>query len=180
MPLVFITGNRGKFAEISAIIPNLEMLNLDLDEIQGLDPQIIIEHKLAQAAANHASAMIVEDTSLIFNCLNGLPGTNIKWFEKCLSNSELASLVARYDDHSAIARSTIGYRDKTGKLSFFVGEATGTIVSPRGAINAFGWNNIFQPDGHSQTFAEMTIAEKNAVSMRGLAAHKLAVHLQKS
>ncbi|HEY6736320.1 MAG TPA: non-canonical purine NTP pyrophosphatase [Candidatus Saccharimonadia bacterium] len=177
MTITFVTGNQGKYNEIAVIIPGLEMLKLDLDEIQGLDPRPIIEHKLQQASQSYPGALIVEDTSLMFNCLNGLPGTNIKWFEQCLSNSQLADLVSRYDDHSAIARSTIGYRDEQGKVKFFTGEITGNIVPPRGTLNPFGWNNIFQPDGHQQTFAEMTISEKNHISMRGQAAHALQAYL---
>jgi inosine/xanthosine triphosphate pyrophosphatase family protein len=62
--LYFITGNAGKFTEIAAIVPGLHQLKLDLDEIQSLDPKVVIEHKLKQAAAQHDGEFIVEDTSL--------------------------------------------------------------------------------------------------------------------
>ena len=35
--LYFITGNNNKFAEIKAIIPDIEQLELDLEEIQEID-----------------------------------------------------------------------------------------------------------------------------------------------
>jgi inosine triphosphate pyrophosphatase len=175
--LYFITGNAGKFREISAVVPTLEQLKLDLDEIQSLDPKVVIEHKLNQAAAQHNGEFIVEDTSLIFSCLNnGLPGTLIKWFVKTLGNEGMADLVSRYSDQSVIARCTIGYRDETGETHYFTGEVKGKIVAPRGTVSVFGWNSIFEYNG--QTFAEMTIEEKNRVSMRGLAAQKLAAFLE--
>lgn len=172
--LYFITGNTGKFREVAALVPGLQQLDLDLDEIQSLDPQVVIEHKLIQAAAQHDGEFIVEDTALSFGCLKGLPGTQIKWFYDTLGSAGLADLVNRYSDHSAVARSTIGLRDRAGQIHYFTGEAKGAIIAPRGTLNAFGWNNIFVPAGHTRTFAEMTITEKNLLSMRGLAAQKLA------
>jgi non-canonical purine NTP pyrophosphatase (RdgB/HAM1 family) len=174
MTVYFVSGNAHKFREIQAIIPEIEQLKLDLDEIQSLDPQIVIEHKLAQAAAVHDGEFIVDDTSLSFGCLNGLPGTQIKWFLEALGDAGLAGLVHRYGDHSAVARVTIGYRDASGHDSYFVGEVTGTIVAPRGNVTQFGWNAIFQPNGQSLTFAEMTLEQKSALSMRGIATRKLA------
>jgi non-canonical purine NTP pyrophosphatase (RdgB/HAM1 family) len=176
--LYFITGNAGKFREISALIPDIQQLRLDLDEIQSLDPQVVIAHKLDQAARQHDGEFIVEDTSLIFACLKGLPGTQIKWFFETLGNEGIADLVNRYDDHSAIARATIGHRDQDGRITYFVGEVKGHVVPPRGDIEKFGWNPIFQPEGETRTFAEMTISEKNHLSMRGLAAMKLKHHLE--
>jgi non-canonical purine NTP pyrophosphatase (RdgB/HAM1 family) len=175
--LYFITGNEGKFKEIAAIIPNLEMLKLDLDEIQSLDPRAVIEHKLAQAAAQHDGEFIVEDTSLAFSCLNGFPGTLAKWLEVKIGVEGMAALVLKYEDRSATARVTIGYRSGNGQNHFFTGEQKGDIVAPRGTVNTFGWNSIFQPLGHDRTFAELTVEEKNHISMRGIAARKLASHL---
>lgn len=176
-PIAFVTGNAGKFGEVAALIPNLVQLKLELEELQGLDPRPIIEHKLNQAAQQHPGPLMVEDTSLGFDCLGGLPGVLIKWFEHSMDNAALANLVHRYDDHSATARCTIGYRDEQGNIAYFTGEVQGTIVPPRGTLNPYGWNNIFQPHGYSTTFAEMTIEAKNAVSMRGQAARRLADHL---
>jgi len=175
--LYFITGNSNKFKEISAVIPNLEQLELDLEEIQSLDPKVVIEHKLAQAAAVHNGEFIIEDTNLELACLNGLPGTFIRWFEKTIGIEGLASLAMKHEDRSAIARVTIGYRDPEGNTHYFTGELEGDIVPPRGT-EKWGWNPIFQPKGEDRTFAEMTIEEKNRISMRGIATRKLAAHLQ--
>src|SRR5438874_11099226 len=96
--LYFITGNANKFREIKTFIPETEQLNLDLDEIQSLDPQAVIEHKLNQAAAHHDGEFIVEDTSLTIDAMNGLPGTMIKWFQKSLGLEGIAKLAATYPD----------------------------------------------------------------------------------
>ena len=176
MALYFITGNAGKFREISHIIPDLEQLDLNVDEIQSLDPKAVIEHKLAQAAALHDGAFIVEDTSVELACLNGFPGTLMKWFLESLGAAGIAELVLRYSDHSVTSRTTIGYRDEQGSIHYFTAEYSGQVVEPRGE-GGFGFDPIFIADGQTRTNAELTPAEKNALSARGIAARKLAAQL---
>ena len=177
--LYFITGNAGKFREIQAVIPEIMQLNLTVDEIQSMDPQVVIEHKLEQAAAKHSGEFIVEDTTLIFECIKPLPGTMIKWFEQGLGVAGMSELVLHYSDHSALARVTIGYRAANGTTCFFVSEYGGTIVSPRGD-DGFGFDSIFIAHGQTKTNAELTTDEKNVFSARGKAARQLAAHLTKS
>ncbi len=176
MPLYFITGNDGKFREVSSLIPSIVQLSVELDEIQSLDPQVVIEHKLAQAATSHAGEFIVEDTSLIFNYIKPLPGTLIKWFVQSLGSAGMAEQVSHYPDHTAVARVTIGYRDIAGLIHFFSAETNGQIVAPRGD-NGFGWDSIFLAEGQTLTNAELSRDEKNAISHRGKAVRLLSQYL---
>ncbi|HUD11274.1 MAG TPA: non-canonical purine NTP pyrophosphatase, partial [Candidatus Saccharimonadia bacterium] len=160
--IYFLTGSAGKFREIKAIMPEIEQLKLDLAEIQSLSSQAVIEHKLAQAATLTQEAFFVEDTSLVFHCLNNLPGTFVKWFEQSLGLAGEADLVGRYQDHSATATTMIGYRDQEGNNHYFEGQVHGTIVSPRGG--GFGWDAIFVPRGYDKTFGELGIEIKNTLS----------------
>ncbi len=173
MELYFITGNSGKFTEVKAIIPAIQQLELDLPEIQELDPQAVIYEKLQAARASHGGCFIVEDTSLYFKALNGFPGPLIKWFLKSLGTVGIYELLKRSGDLTAEARTVIGYIDELGECHYFEGIINGQIVEPRGS-NGFGWDAIFRPDGYDKTFAEMTTEEKNKISMRQQAAIKLA------
>ena len=47
--------------------------------------------------------VIVEDTSLCFNALGGLPGVYIKWFLKNLGPDGLPRLISDWEDKSASA-----------------------------------------------------------------------------
>ncbi len=174
----FITGNKGKFAEVQAIIPDVHQLDIDLPEIQEIDPKKVIEAKLKEARTQYAEReFIVEDTSLSLMCLNGLPGPLIKWFTKAMGNEGLVRITERFENNRAEARTMIGYLNAPGEISFFEGVIPGRIVSPRGDAG-FGWDPIFLPDGYEKTFAEMTPVEKNAVSMRRIAVEKLAEALR--
>src|SRR5688572_25124978 len=106
--VIFITGNKGKFEEAKSIIPDLEQLDLDLVEVQGIDPAEIIKHKLVEARPKVEGNIIVEDVSLVFNALNGLPGPLIKWFLKTLGNDGLYRLAGKFNNFDAVLKVTIG------------------------------------------------------------------------
>ena len=141
-----------------------------------MDPQTVIEHKLEQAASHHDGAFIVEDTSLVLNCIAPLPGTLIKWFEDSIGYQGIADLVSRYDDNVATIFVTIGYRDIKGSTMYFIADNAGKIVSPRGD-NGFGFDPVFIAAGQTKTNAELTSKEKNAFSARGKAARELGDYL---
>lgn len=175
MTLYFITGNKDKLIEISKILPEVEQLEIDLPEIQELDSKKIIEEKLKVARKYCKDKFFVEDTGLGFNCLKGFPGPLGKWVLSALGREKMAELVLKYKDHSAIAKTTIGYFDGE-EMHFFVGEKKGNIVMPRG--NKFGWDPIFVPEGFEKTYAEMSKEEKNKISHRTIAMEKFVDFLR--
>jgi len=177
MTLYFITGNKNKFSEVKAIIPNVEQLDIDLPEIQDIDAKKIIRAKLLEALNYKQAEFIVEDTSLYFECLNGLPGPLIKWFMKTIGNDGLFNIAEKLGNNKAEAKTIIGYAKNPKEIYYFEGSVKGKIVSPRGK-SGFGWDPIFQPEGFSKSFAELTPEEKNKISMRRIALNKLKEFLE--
>jgi XTP/dITP diphosphohydrolase len=60
----------------------------------------------------------------------------------------------------------------------FDGTVNGVILeSPRGSAG-FGYDPVFLPEGHSQSFAEMEASEKNGISHRGRAVEALMSFLK--
>jgi non-canonical purine NTP pyrophosphatase (RdgB/HAM1 family) len=175
--LYFITGNKGKFDEVKAILPEVEQLDIDLPEIQEIDAREVIKAKLAAAFAHREGEFIVEDLSLYLESLNGLPGPLIKWFLKTIGNEGLVNLAARLGNDRAVAKTIIGYAKGADDIRFFEGAIEGRIVAARGE-GGFGWDPIFLPDGYDKTFGEMTLQEKNDISMRRIAANKLKEFLE--
>jgi len=175
--LYFITGNKDKYREALVVLPKLKRLEIDLPEIQSLDPQKIIEYKLNEAHKLHSDKnFLVEDISLNLDNLKGLPGPLIKWFLVSIGCEGIFDLV-KGKNNKATAKCMIGLQiDHTQK--FFESEIKGTIVSPRGT-NGFGWDNIFVPDGQKRTLAEMTLAEKQEYSVRAFSYQKVKKFLAK-
>ncbi len=178
--IYLISGNEGKLREFRSIIPQVKNIRLELDEIQSLDPIKIIEYKLNSAKNKlnnegiNFDYIIVEDTSLFIDSLNGLPGPFIKFFLKSIDNDGICKIVNSYSQNiNASAKTFIGLIDKEGMTNFFEGEIKGKISKePRGE-NGFGWDKIFIPNGSNKTFAQMPSDEKNNISMRKIAIERL-------
>ncbi|WP_410528067.1 non-canonical purine NTP pyrophosphatase [Sphingobacterium sp. IITKGP-BTPF85] len=64
-----------------------------------------------------------------------------------------------------------------GQQHFFEGSIEGHIIDECKGADGFGYDPIFIPNGYSKTFAEMTADEKNSISHRAVAVHKLAAFL---
>ena len=64
-----------------------------------------------------------------------------------------------------------------GKEYFFEGLISGKILKEKRGTAGFGYDPIFKPDGHVETFAEMKINLKNKISHRGKAIKKLVEFL---
>lgn len=162
----FATGNEGKLKEARAILGfEVEQVDVDLIEIQAVDVEEVTKHKAKEGFDQVGEPVMVEDTALEFEGLNGLPGALIKWFMKSVDNEGLTEMLTEGKSRKATAVTCIGYHD--GSETIIVrGEIQGTISDkPRGE-NGFGWDKIFIPDGYKKTFAEMTDDEKNSMSMR--------------
>ncbi|XP_053616119.1 inosine triphosphate pyrophosphatase-like [Plodia interpunctella] len=182
--LTFVTGNSMKLEELRAILGTTFPLEinchmLDLPEVQG-DMEEISIRKCQEAARRLKGPVLVEDTSLCFNALKGLPGPYIKWFSEKLEPEALPRLLAGWEDKSAEAVSTVAYCDGDNhcedlEVLVFQGRCEGEIVSPRGSRN-FSWNCVFQPQGCDKTYGELTIEEKNKISHRYKALEKLRTY----
>jgi inosine triphosphate pyrophosphatase len=177
MPLFFITGNQGKLAEAKSIIPNIEGLDIELPEIQGVDAHNIIEAKLKAAFEHKSGEFVVEDTSLYYEGLNGLPGPLVKWFLETVGPDGLYKFAKGFNAYKATAKTIVGYAKDPNNIQFFEGNTEGQVVEPRGE-QGFGFDPVFQPDGYNQTFAEMGRDEKNKISMRRLAFGQLKNYLE--
>ncbi|XP_065919824.1 uncharacterized protein [Dysidea avara] len=169
--LTFVTGNPRKLEELLNIVGSsfpfeIVLKSVDLPELQG-EPQDIAKEKCLLASKEIKGPLIIEDTCLCFNALQGLPGPYIKWFLQKLGHQGLNNLLTAYEDKSAYALCTIAYHSGQSDSSvvLFEGKTMGKIVPARGP-NYFGWDPVFQPDGFDQTYAEMDKAIKNTISHR--------------
>eukprot|EP00967_Tisochrysis_lutea_P066541 scaffold86684_cov22-Tisochrysis_lutea.AAC.1 len=187
--VTFVTGNAKKLEEVSAILSasgalpfELIAQKIDLPELQG-EPSQISAQKCALAARETGGPVFVEDTSLCFNALGGLPGPYIKWFLDKTGHEGLNNLLAAYEDKSAYAHCVFAFCAGPDQNPVtFDGRTAGRIVPARGPTD-FGWDPVFEPDegqpesGEKLTYAQMDKATKNSISHRYKALDKLRSHL---
>ncbi len=166
--VTFATTNKGKLEEARSILGmEVDGTPLEIDEIQSLDPVRVAVEKAKVYFKELQKPLFVEDTSLSFNGLNGLPGTYISDFSKMIGNEGLVKLIN--ENRKATAQVTVVYVDEAGKEHVFEGKIDGTISNEPKGENGFGWDQIFIPDGEERTFGEMSLEEKNKYSMRAIA-----------
>ena len=181
--ITFVTGNKKKLEEVEVILSNgvalpfrLQSAKLDLPELQG-EPEEVSMEKCRLAAKLVGGPVIVEDTSLCFNALGGLPGVYIKWFLEKIGHEGLNNLLTAYQDKSAYAQCIFSYSPAPDvEPLVFVGRTPGKIVPARGPLD-FGWDPVFEPDGFMQTYAEMPKDIKNGISHRFRSLDLLRAHL---
>ncbi len=183
--LLFITGNKNKLREAKKILSDFDIIAKDvpLPEIQEVNSELIVEDKVRRALTVTRQELFVEDTSLCFDALNGLPGPLVKWFERKIGNRGLVDILSAYYDKTVYAKCLVGYGipgvgKQRDRIMIFEGKVKGRIVEPIGESN-FGFDPIFLPDGYDKTFAQMTEEEKNEISHRRLALEKFRDYLKK-
>lgn len=168
--ITFVTGNAKKLEELKGILGNsfpfeLDNAKIDLPELQGEPEEVAIE-KAKLAAKEINGPVLIEDTSLCFNALGGLPGVYIKWFFEKVGNDGLYKMLEGFEDKTAYAQCIFTFcAGPTSEPITFVGRTNGKIVEPRGA-EGFGWDPVFEPEGYDKTFAELDKETKNKISHR--------------
>lgn len=178
MRIIFITGNEHKMREAAAILHShdVERHDIDLPEIQSLDPKEIITAKLAVArtrlCADNTTDSIARDAIIMVEDVSfwigdtGLPGPLIKFFNKTIGRPGLVKFAQAFGTDKARAQCCIGIlRPGVDTPEFFTGTVEGTIVPPRGE-SGFGFDPVFVPESRTTTYAEMQGDEKNAISHR--------------
>jgi non-canonical purine NTP pyrophosphatase (RdgB/HAM1 family) len=171
-PWLLVTGRPEKAVEARRLGFSVEQRELDLPELQALDPGDVVEAKASAAFELLRAPLVVEDSGLAIEAWGGFPGALVKWMEKSVGLDGIARMLDAFPSRAATAVCVVAYYDgirlRTGR-----GEVRGTIAPvPRGS-GGFGWDRLFIPEGASRTFAEMAPSEKDAVSHRRRAWEKL-------
>jgi XTP/dITP diphosphohydrolase len=171
---VFVTTNEHKRREAQAILgielEGAALSDRDVPEIQALDVSEVAAEKALRAydflgAPEHP--VLIEDSGLVVEAWNGLPGALTKWFISCVGNEGILRMLSG-GDRSALAISAVAVADVDGQVRVFRGEVAGTLApEPRG-VSGFGWDPIFIPEGSELTYAQMGDA-KNEDSHRARA-----------
>lgn len=163
--IYFITSNINKLSEIKAVLGQsntFELVHyaLEIPELQGSLDEIGI-NKCMTAATIMQAPVIVEDTALAFNSLNGLPGPYIKDFIAKIGTENLVRMLENFQNKSAQAISTVAYtKGPNQAIKLFTGIVNGTIVKPNPPTTLKNFDAIFQPDGHTITYAMMDKAQR--------------------
>jgi XTP/dITP diphosphohydrolase len=162
----FVTQNRAKVLELKEKAKpfGVEIIQVDAayPELQADTLEQVVKFGLTYCSRNFAAPLIIEDSGLFVDALNGFPGPFSSYVYRTIGNRGLVKIVG--EGVPARFESLIGCYYHDCKL--FRGQVEGSIVSARGS-RGFGFDPIFEYEG--RTFGELTLEEKNVVSHRGRA-----------
>jgi XTP/dITP diphosphohydrolase len=130
-------------------------------------------------------ACFADDSGLVVPSLNGLPGVKSARYasdsmpvDHQANNDKLLRALYNESDRSAYFISVVCLKLPNQTELYFEGRVTGRIAdSPKGDMG-FGYDPIFIPDGHTQTFAELGPAVKNQISHRARALNQMSAFLR--
>lgn len=190
MKLVFATNNAHKLQEVSAMLPaDYELLSLsdigcDVDIPETADSLQGNALQKAQYVKEHFGLdCFADDTGLEVDALGGEPGIYSARYagpghdSKANMTKLLLKMQGKTDRHAQF-RTVIALLLGRDTL-FFEGIVKGTLLAEPRGMAGFGYDPIFVPEGHNETFAEMG-NEKNDISHRARAVEKLVEFLKKN
>ena len=176
--ITYITGNQHKAKYLAKYLGYpVTHQKIDLEEIQSLNPREVIKHKVRQAYEIVKNPVVVEDTGLEFDALNGLPGTLIKHFVERMSFENICALLDG-KDRSATARCVVGYFDGKEEV-YFEGSIDGTIANKPAGDGSFGFAEIFIPEGFTQTQSELNEKDHEIMYLKMKPLRQLKEFLEK-
>ncbi|MCD6113305.1 MAG: non-canonical purine NTP diphosphatase [Bacteroidales bacterium] len=189
MDLVFVTNNAHKINEINNIINNKKIKILSLKDI-GFSGDIAEDCDTLEGNASQKANFIynkyhcncfADDTGLEIEALNGRPGVYSARYagEACDFDDNMNKVLEELkniENRKARFRTVISLIID-GKEKLFEGIVNGKMLREKSGIKGFGYDPIFQPDGHNISFAQMDLNEKNKISHRGIATQKLIDYL---
>ena len=191
MELIIASQNQNKLVEFKKILGDKIKL-FSLSDI-GLNQEIPENEKTIKKNAMFKAKFVntqtgknvfADDTGLEIDSLNGEPGVYSARYSGVDRNSDKnIELVLRKLKNKANRNSrfkTIISLIIDGKSVNFEGVVEGKITEEKRGSNGFGYDPIFQPNGYSSTFGEMSLKEKNKISHRSIAINKMVQYLKEN
>jgi XTP/dITP diphosphohydrolase len=186
--LVLATANRHKLAEVAAILPDWDVEARDpaveetgdTFEANALVKARAVAAQLAEAGDTAALA-VADDSGIEIDALDGAPGIHsARWTDEGdWIPRVLGKLVGRADAERGcryVCAAAAVWPD--GREVVVTRTVEGRVASEPRGTGGFGYDPIVVPDeGDGRTFAEMSDAEKHALSHRGRAFRALARQL---
>ncbi len=188
MKIIFATNNAHKLSEVQAVLG--DGYTLVTPRECGVTEEIPEEQETLEGNASQKAHYLhdrtgldcfADDTGLEVEALGGAPGVHSARYatdghDFAANNRLLLKNLEGGENRRARFRTVISLI-LNGEEHFFEGIVEGRILDRETGHEGFGFDPLFVPDGYERTFAEMSPAEKNAISHRGRAVRKLAEYL---
>ena len=182
--VVIATHNPGKLGEMRELLAPYGIEAVSAGELDLIEPaetgtSFAENARIKAEAAARATGYpaFADDSGLVVDALGGEPGIHsARWagldkdFARAMRviEEKLATAGARDSKaRKAAFVSALSVVWPDGHEEHFEGRVDGTLVWPPRGTSGFGYDPMFQPDGHARTFGEMNAEEKHGLPPRG-------------
>ena len=179
MRLLVATHNPGKAVEIAALLDgNYDVVTMSDQNLPEPDETETTFSGNALLKARHAAdasglVALADDSGLSVRALDGAPGIfSARWagpdkdFSHAMAKVEQRLEEIGSDDRAAWFTSALAVAWPRGPAVVVEGRVDGTLTFPPRGDRGFGYDPVFLPEGHDQTFGEMEPAYKDGISHR--------------
>lgn len=181
--MILATSNAGKLKEFQAFLEPQGITVLGLADFEDV-PEIIEDGTTfeenaaikAKVISEHFQLPVVaEDSGLMIDALNGEPGV---YSARYAGDHDDAANIRKVleklmdvptEERTAAFHTVIVAMQPNGERLVAKGQVDGVILTEERGMDGFGYDPIFLYPPFNQSFAEMTMADKNKVSHRGRA-----------
>ena len=178
----FVTSNDNKVKEFKQILGSSIEVNhvkISYPEIRSEDNGEIARHSAKELAEKLGKAVVVEDSGLFIDALNGFPGAYSATVHKKIGLNGIIKLMKDVKNRKCVYKSAVAYCEPKKEPASFIGEEEGTIAEKINGNFGFGHDPIFIPKGSKKAYGEMQSAEE-LKKFRRLAVGKLKEYLLKN
>lgn len=187
------TANRHKVLELRQLLAGAPWRIQSLDDYPAVPPPVedgdTFEANAVKKARHYASCLsvpcIADDSGISVDALQGAPGVYSARYAgpECSdedNNTKLLTAMAAIPTPARTARfiCCAAYADPDGVVHAEFGVIEGRIGFQPVGSNGFGYDPLFIPEGYENTFAQLTLTEKQSISHRGRAFRKLRAYLE--
>ena len=179
--IIVASHNAGKIREIAELIGPFGFSAKSAAELNFEEPDetgTTFEENAAIKALASAKAAelpaLSDDSGLVIDALDGAPGVyTANWAEREDGTRDFTMAMEKVEkaldergaatpaDRTARFVSVLCLAWPDGHTEFFRGEVEGAVVWPPRGEKGFGYDPVFQPEGHALTFGEMSSDEKH-------------------
>ena len=159
----FVTSNPGKVMEFRQILgPEIKVnhIKISYPEMRSEDSGEIARNSAKELAEKLKKNVVVEDSGLFIQALNGFPGTYSATIHKKIGLNGILKLMEGVKDRNCLYKSAVACCKPGKKPISFLGEEKGNIAESIRGNFGFGHDPIFIPEGSSKTYGEMENCEE--------------------
>ena len=154
----FVTSNKNKAKEFRQILGHTIKVNhieMSYPEMRSDNPEEIARHSAEMLANELKKTVVVEDSGLFIDALNGFPGTCSAYIHKRIGLRGIIKLMNVIKNRNCTYKSAVAYCERGKKPISFLGEERGKVAESIRGNFGFGHDPIFIPEGSNKAYGEM-------------------------